>query len=249
MQLMWGELRGEYKIVIGTRRPSISSGTGISQNPRKWNIGRESSGNIDIFYLEWKVSEETCRGNRQGWPTQRRSVGSCSVSPMVLLWLKLWRWLDVSRSTFPKPIQDYENVDDVNRQLERMGYNIGVRIIEDFLARTGSGRCTDFRDTSEKVPKLLMSWWCDPWLSLNIHMIYVFNLGAASVQDILECDSHSHELVIGKEKVICGVMLISRQVTSFPWSSRQIPLLSLLNCRTITPILNTATSSVVRSGE
>ena len=102
MQLMWGELRGEYKIVIGTRRPSISSGTGISQNPRKWNIGRESSGNIDIFYLEWKVSEETCRGNRQGWPTQRRSVGSCSVSPMVLLWLKLWRWLDVSRSTFPK---------------------------------------------------------------------------------------------------------------------------------------------------
>lgn len=34
-----------------------------------------------------------------------------------------------------------------------MGYNIGVRIIEDFLARTGSARCNDFRDTSEKVPK------------------------------------------------------------------------------------------------
>ena len=48
-------------------------------------------------------------------------------------------------------LQDYENVDDVNRQLERMGYNIGVRIIEDFLARTGSARCNDFRDTSEKV--------------------------------------------------------------------------------------------------
>ena len=52
-------------------------------------------------------------------------------------------------------MQDYENADDVNRQLERMGYNIGVRIIEDFLARTGSARCNDFRDTSEKVPKLL----------------------------------------------------------------------------------------------
>ena len=51
-------------------------------------------------------------------------------------------------------MQDYENVDDVNRQLERMGYNIGVRIIEDFLARTGSARCNDFRDTSEKVPKI-----------------------------------------------------------------------------------------------
>jgi len=48
-------------------------------------------------------------------------------------------------------VKDYENVDDVNRQLERMGYNIGVRIIEDFLARTGSNKCNDFRDTSEKV--------------------------------------------------------------------------------------------------
>ncbi|KAG7154213.1 Trafficking protein particle complex subunit 3-like [Homarus americanus] len=32
-------------------------------------------------------------------------------------------------------LKDYENVDDVNRQLERMGYNIGMRLIEDFLAR------------------------------------------------------------------------------------------------------------------
>ena len=37
-------------------------------------------------------------------------------------------------------LKDYENVDDVNKQLEKMGYNIGVRIVEDFLARTGSGK-------------------------------------------------------------------------------------------------------------
>ena len=48
-------------------------------------------------------------------------------------------------------LQDYENVDDVNRQLEKMGYNIGVRLVEDFLARTGSGKCQDFRDTAEKI--------------------------------------------------------------------------------------------------
>ncbi|KAG7199254.1 hypothetical protein KM043_018120 [Ampulex compressa] len=35
-------------------------------------------------------------------------------------------------------LKDYENVDDVNKQLERMGYNMGIRLIEDFLARTGS---------------------------------------------------------------------------------------------------------------
>uniref|UniRef100_A0A0A9YQE0 Trafficking protein particle complex subunit n=1 Tax=Lygus hesperus TaxID=30085 RepID=A0A0A9YQE0_LYGHE len=48
-------------------------------------------------------------------------------------------------------MRDYENVEDVNKQLERMGYNIGIRLIEDFLAKTGSGRCYDFKDTAEKV--------------------------------------------------------------------------------------------------
>ncbi|XP_068241766.1 trafficking protein particle complex subunit 3 isoform X1 [Palaemon carinicauda] len=48
-------------------------------------------------------------------------------------------------------LQDYENVDDVNRQLERMGYNIGMRLIEDFLARANPGRCYDLRDTADKI--------------------------------------------------------------------------------------------------
>ncbi|XKL64894.1 hypothetical protein PGB90_004980 [Kerria lacca] len=48
-------------------------------------------------------------------------------------------------------LKDYENIDDVNKQLERMGYNIGIRLIEDFLAKTNCGRCYDFRDTAEKI--------------------------------------------------------------------------------------------------
>ena len=48
-------------------------------------------------------------------------------------------------------LKDYENAEDVNRQLDRMGYNIGVRIIEDFLARTSTARCTDLRDTADKI--------------------------------------------------------------------------------------------------
>ncbi|XP_059471254.1 trafficking protein particle complex subunit 3 [Neocloeon triangulifer] len=48
-------------------------------------------------------------------------------------------------------IRDLDTVEEVNKQLERMGYNIGVRLIEDFLARSGSGRCFDFRDTAEKI--------------------------------------------------------------------------------------------------
>jgi len=48
-------------------------------------------------------------------------------------------------------LRDYENVEDVNRQLDRMGYSIGVRIVEDFLARTTTARCTDMKDTAEKI--------------------------------------------------------------------------------------------------
>uniref|UniRef100_T1JCC7 Trafficking protein particle complex subunit n=1 Tax=Strigamia maritima TaxID=126957 RepID=T1JCC7_STRMM len=48
-------------------------------------------------------------------------------------------------------IKDYENNEDVNKQLDKMGYNIGVRLIEDFLARSGSGRCQDFRETADKI--------------------------------------------------------------------------------------------------
>eukprot|EP01116_Phalansterium_solitarium_P005262 TRINITY_DN16756_c0_g1_i1.p1 TRINITY_DN16756_c0_g1~~TRINITY_DN16756_c0_g1_i1.p1 ORF type:complete len:134 (-),score=7.63 TRINITY_DN16756_c0_g1_i1:195-596(-) len=51
-------------------------------------------------------------------------------------------------------MKDYEDVEAVNTQLEKMGYNIGVRIIEEFLARSGLGRCSDFRETSEVLAKV-----------------------------------------------------------------------------------------------
>ncbi|KAF8136763.1 transport protein particle complex subunit [Boletus edulis] len=50
-------------------------------------------------------------------------------------------------------IQDYEDYAEVNKQLEKMGYNIGIRLIEDFLARSSLGRCADFREVGEVVAK------------------------------------------------------------------------------------------------
>ena len=43
---------------------------------------------------------------------------------------------------------------EVNRQLERMGYNIGVRLIEDFLAKSNVGQCANFRETAEMISKV-----------------------------------------------------------------------------------------------
>ncbi|EDO15651.1 hypothetical protein Kpol_473p10 [Vanderwaltozyma polyspora DSM 70294] len=46
--------------------------------------------------------------------------------------------------------RDYNKVND---QLFSMGYNIGVRLIEDFLARTALPRCEDMIRTSEVITK------------------------------------------------------------------------------------------------
>ncbi|XP_019623494.1 PREDICTED: trafficking protein particle complex subunit 3-like isoform X2 [Branchiostoma belcheri] len=51
-------------------------------------------------------------------------------------------------------IKDYESDEEVNKQLDKMGYNIGVRLIEDFLARSSVGRCHDFRETADVIAKV-----------------------------------------------------------------------------------------------
>ncbi|KAG5869961.1 hypothetical protein JTB14_004126 [Gonioctena quinquepunctata] len=48
-------------------------------------------------------------------------------------------------------IKDLDNTDDVSKHLERLGYNMGIRLIEDFLAKTGSGRCFDLKETADKI--------------------------------------------------------------------------------------------------
>ncbi|KAI8807912.1 NO signaling/Golgi transport ligand-binding domain-containing protein [Cladochytrium replicatum] len=51
-------------------------------------------------------------------------------------------------------VKDYEDYSEVNKQLEKMGYNIGVRLIEDFLAKTNMGKCADFKETAETISKV-----------------------------------------------------------------------------------------------
>lgn len=51
--------------------------------------------------------------------------------------------------------RDYNhNYREVNAQLDKMGYNIGVRLVEEFLAKTGAQRCDSFRDTAEMISKV-----------------------------------------------------------------------------------------------
>lgn len=35
------------------------------------------------------------------------------------------------------------------------GYNIGIRLIDEFLAKSGVSRCVDFKETAEMIAKVL----------------------------------------------------------------------------------------------
>ena len=59
--------------------------------------------------------------------------------------------------------RDYENdYNEVNKQLDKMGYNIGLRLIEDYLAKSNTmRRCSNFRETAEMISKVcLVSLFC-----------------------------------------------------------------------------------------
>ena len=43
---------------------------------------------------------------------------------------------------------------EVNNQLDKMGYNIGMRLIEDFFAKSGVPRCANLRETAETISKV-----------------------------------------------------------------------------------------------
>ena len=43
-------------------------------------------------------------------------------------------------------------MEEVNKKLDGMGHNIGCRLVEDFLAKTNTQKCGDFRDTAEVGP-------------------------------------------------------------------------------------------------
>ena len=44
---------------------------------------------------------------------------------------------------------------EVNRQLDRMGYNIGLRLIEDFLAKSSAPSCSNFREVADMISKVI----------------------------------------------------------------------------------------------
>jgi hypothetical protein len=74
----------------------------------------------------------------------------------------------------------------VNQQLDKMGYNIGMRLIEDFLAKSNTGRCGNFKDTAEMISKVGFVFPSTDRLADTKN--------SGRIQDLFEHYTHGHEL-------------------------------------------------------
>ncbi|CAJ0751146.1 17479_t:CDS:2 [Entrophospora sp. SA101] len=106
-------------------------------------------------------------------------------------------------------VKDYEDCQEVNKQLEKMGYNIGVRLIEDFLARSSLGRCADFRETAEvgfkiflNITPTLTNWSQNGKDLIEFSLIFDENPLAEFVE--LPDDGNMDELWYSN--ILCGVL-------------------------------------------
>jgi len=51
-------------------------------------------------------------------------------------------------------LKDYKEVKAVNTELEKMGYNIGIRLVDEFLAKSGVKACANFKETAAVIAKV-----------------------------------------------------------------------------------------------
>ena len=104
-------------------------------------------------------------------------------------------------------LKDYENVDKANNELEKIGYNIGIRLVEDFMSRTNSGRCNNFRDSAERIQlgfKLFLN--VQPtitgWNATSDEFSLLFDINPLA--EFVELPDHCSELKYAN--ILCGAI-------------------------------------------
>ena len=100
----------------------------------------------------------TGSGSMQGWPTQlypyankcRTRIDKVNAELVVLTYGTIVAQL----------CKDFDgDYVEVNKQLDKMGYNIGLRLIEDYLAKSNTmKRCSNFRETADMISKVCVHW-------------------------------------------------------------------------------------------
>ncbi|KAI4129878.1 MAG: hypothetical protein LQ347_003605 [Umbilicaria vellea] len=107
---------------------------------------------------------------------------------------------------------DYDsNYAEVNKQLDKMGYNIGMRLVEDFFAKSGTQRCANFRETAETISKIGFKIFLNitptvtNWTSDNKQFSLVFDENPLADFVELPDDGRSQD-ELWYSNILCGVL-------------------------------------------
>ena len=103
--------------------------------------------------------------------------------------------------------QDFNsNYEEVNKQLDKMGYNIGMRLVEDFFAKSGTQRCANFRETAENISKVRIGEIMSGLGHQSSTALGSIDLQLQDwLQDILEYHADGHKLDGGQQAVLPDV--------------------------------------------
>ncbi|KAI5208753.1 TRAPP I complex [Aureobasidium subglaciale] len=115
--------------------------------------------------------------------------------------------------------QDYAQV---NKQLDKMGYNMGMRLIEDFLAKSNSGSCSNLRETAEVISKVGFKMFLNitpvvtSWSTDNKSFTLLFDENPLA--DFVELpDDAKAQDELWYSNIFCGVLRGALEmVSSFP---------------------------------
>ncbi|KAH7121957.1 NO signaling/Golgi transport ligand-binding domain-containing protein [Dactylonectria estremocensis] len=109
--------------------------------------------------------------------------------------------------------KDYESdYVEVNKQLDRMGYNIGLRLIEDYLAKSNTmKRCVNFRETAEMIARVGFKIFLNitpqvtNWTSDNNQFSLVFDENPLADFVELPDDGRAQDQ-LWYSNILCGVL-------------------------------------------
>lgn len=105
-------------------------------------------------------------------------------------------------------IKDIEDVSQINEQLLKMGHNIGVRLIDEFLAKSGVTNCTNFKETADVISKVAFKMFLGispdvtAWNPENTSFSLIFNDNP--LLDFVELPPQYSELQYCN--ILCGVI-------------------------------------------
>lgn len=111
-------------------------------------------------------------------------------------------------------LKDSDDVEQTSAQLEKMGYNIGMRIIDEFLAKANAGPCSDFKETGEVIAKVAFRMFLgvtaecrhitDPNAPADALPAFHLILAENPLVDFVELPEHCSKLAYCN--LLCGVL-------------------------------------------